>query len=1051
MEKKWIRYINVFLIFVILFSTVPIQKAEALVGDISSFTVTKQTETSITLTWTAATGANYYVLKDGSTVIYEGKDLTFEAKNLAVNSTHNFYLHATDGTSTSMVKYRKAYTLAKTSIVNIRTQDSGRDVYIDFLCNNTTISNTDIGQYIWFQNSVTSGSQPYVNNLTTNQGLGKNYVTAYVRITDPNIEHNIQIDVYSTTNVIVCKQNITLNATLKSPKNLKVDNQTTNSVSLSWDAVQHATNYIVKDGPTTIYNGPNTSFVHSSLGGDTVRSYTIYATDGITNSTPTSPLSVRLNGRMPYTVNSTETSADIYFSCFNNEHNTGYMELIETGYGGIDFDNYQTNKMNNGGEAYFYVGGLQPGKKYFYEIGVKDSTNSFYICYEKVIIMTAPAQPMVSFYTYVFDTNQAFWSVSGNTTGATSYEIYRNGALVYSGVSSSFWDNDIDYGTPYTYEYYAVNAHGRSVPLVKNITYEQPIWASYTSDANSVTLDWEDYSGTITAWSLYDSEESYEYLYYDFSTEYTLTGLNPSTTYDFKIIGINEDEGIEYHSIISTSTIAPVSPPLKPATFTWDERGNSYIKLSWAASAGATSYVLKRDGVEIYNGSALSFVDTGRTPNTSYNYSVIARNAGGESTSISVLGLTSNSAVTGTATPTNAVTMNLNWSSSDVAITKYKVTQIQTNKLLVNMTSASSVNDTSLNPNTLYNYKIEGFNASNVKKYETIINGTTPVLSTPTFTNQMIEEGYLYTQWSGVTGASKYNLKIDGVLVQQTNSVSYFLTNGLIPGNTYHFEVEAVHVNGSKSAPLVFDTKFEVPFNVTYTNVTPTSVTVNWYSTNPALTSWYFYNDDSGEYYSEGDEINSYTITGLSPNMEYYLVLETSTPTAVAYRKYIHYTTPGGALNLQSPNAVSNFGTVNVDGTVKKINTNLDKVTIEDTRGTGEGWNLTVSASQFTQTTGVTPIKLPTNTLKLNGISSVNQIEGSSSLPNIMTGSPWIIDNGTIKIATAGTNVGMGKFELVFPANALELSIDTSKKVVDQNNLPTVYSNTINWVLSTGP
>lgn len=167
-------------------------------------------------------------------------------------------------------------------------------------------------------------------------------------------------------------------------------------------------------------------------------------------------------------------------------------------------------------------------------------------------------------------------------------------------------------------------------------------------------------------------------------------------------------------------------------------------------------------------------------------------------------------------------------------------------------------------------------------------------------------------------------------------------------------------------------------------------------------------------------------------------------------------TTPGqvtlqsGTMDITAPATTVNLGSITVDSTSKTVSANLSNMTVVDNRGTGEGWNVTVSASQFTQTSGVTPLKLPTNTLKLNGVGTISQTIGTSGGPTATT-APWTIDTGAVKVLSAAANKGMGTFTVAFPASAISLTVDTAQKVVDPANNPTVYASTLTWVVSTGP
>lgn len=159
-----------------------------------------------------------------------------------------------------------------------------------------------------------------------------------------------------------------------------------------------------------------------------------------------------------------------------------------------------------------------------------------------------------------------------------------------------------------------------------------------------------------------------------------------------------------------------------------------------------------------------------------------------------------------------------------------------------------------------------------------------------------------------------------------------------------------------------------------------------------------------------------------------------------------------GSLSLTTPSVSADFGSITVDGTTKTQNVNLGTLNASDYRGTGEGWHVTVSASQFTQTNvGVNPaLLLETNTLFLNGISNITQVDGSSGLPT-SSGAPWTIDSGAVEILSAAVGDGLGSFDVTFPANALELNVDTSKTIVDPDNNPTLFESTITWTIVAGP
>ena len=88
-------------------------------------------------------------------------------------------------------------------------------------------------------------------------------------------------------------------------------------------------------------------------------------------------------------------------------------------------------------------------------------------------------------------------------------------------------------------------------------------------------------------------------------------------------------------------------------------------------------------------------------------------------------------------------------------------------------------------------------------------------------------------------------------------------------------------------------------------------------------------------------------------------------------------------------------------------------LTIQDTRGTGAGWNATITSTQFT-TGGATPNTLATNASSLTGVTSVCA-SGTCTNPTNSVSYPVAVPAGTtpptaVKFFNAAVNTGMGKF-----------------------------------------
>lgn len=156
-----------------------------------------------------------------------------------------------------------------------------------------------------------------------------------------------------------------------------------------------------------------------------------------------------------------------------------------------------------------------------------------------------------------------------------------------------------------------------------------------------------------------------------------------------------------------------------------------------------------------------------------------------------------------------------------------------------------------------------------------------------------------------------------------------------------------------------------------------------------------------------------------------------------------------GSISVNYTGATVSLGNVSVDGTTKTVTANLSNVQVADNTGYGNGWTLTLQASQFAEVGGSAGLSLPLGSLTYKGVSSVDN--GVTSFVS----TDQVIDNGApVTVATAASGQGIGNTVITSNQPSLSLLVDTSKAYVDTNNLvggATPYSSTLTWVVSTGP
>jgi fibronectin type 3 domain-containing protein len=241
------------------------------------------------------------------------------------------------------------------------------------------------------------------------------------------------------------------------------------------------------------------------------------------------------------------------------------------------------------------------------------------------------------------------WNASA---GATSYRVKR--ATMSGGpytpvaapATSNFTDTGLTNGTAYFYVVSAVNATGESPnsseasakPAAPVQAPGAPTGLMASAGTAQVSLNWTASAGAAS-YHVKRSTTSggpYTQIAAPAGTNFTDTGLTNGTTYFYVVSAVNSAGESANSSQASATPSAPAKPPAAPAGLQATP-GNAQVTLTWTASAGASSYHLKRSTTsggpytQITASATTSFTNTGLTNGTTYFYVVSAVNSVGES------------------------------------------------------------------------------------------------------------------------------------------------------------------------------------------------------------------------------------------------------------------------------------------------------------------------------------------------------------------------------------------------------------------------------------
>ena len=240
-----------------------------------------------------------------------------------------------------------------------------------------------------------------------------------------------------------------------------------------------------------------------------------------------------------------------------------------------------------------------------------------------------------------------YWTL---VPGATAYRVYRsatpnNSAPLMIGMFAmpGFISGGLTNGTTYYFRVAAANdvgvgAMSAEVSVTPGTPPAAPSVLTAVPAIGSVTLNWTASTGA-TSYHIFRSTTSNGQSAVPIgtasTTTFTSTGLTVGTTYFFKVAAVN---AIGVGPMSGEASAGPTPPPAAPTNVS-ATGGDKQVTLSWAVSAGATSYNIYRGTTS--NGQAAAavannltsptFTDTTVTNSTTYYYKVTALNGAGES------------------------------------------------------------------------------------------------------------------------------------------------------------------------------------------------------------------------------------------------------------------------------------------------------------------------------------------------------------------------------------------------------------------------------------
>lgn len=405
-------------------------------------------------------------------------------------------------------------------------------------------------------------------------------------------------------------------------------------------------------------------------------------------------------------------------------------------------------------------------------------------------------------------------------------------------------------------------------------------------------------------------------------TGYTVTGLSPSTTYYFTIVGTTSTATSAPSGLGSATTMAP-APPVAPSSLSASAASSSQINLTWAASstAGITYSVFSSTSAgsmstPIATGLAgTSFAATGLTASTTYFFAVKAVLSGTSSAGSNTASATTQAPVPPsapsllTASATSSSQINLSWAASSTSADTYTV--YNGSVVAVSGLASTNYSVTGLSASTAYTFTVVAVSstgtstASNAASATTQAASVVPPAAPYGLSASPGSASQVNLNWQpSTTSAVTYGVYLGTVSGVTSTLVASGLTNqsaaitGLLDNTTYYFTVKAVSSAGASSSvsnqasATTQALPATPPESLSATAASSSQINLSWPAvTNTGATYAVYYGTASGATNTllvTGIAATSYQATGLTASTTYYFIVRsisaggTSSPSSQA-------------------------------------------------------------------------------------------------------------------------------------------------------------------------
>ncbi|SFT14088.1 Chitodextrinase [Zhouia amylolytica] len=241
------------------------------------------------------------------------------------------------------------------------------------------------------------------------------------------------------------------------------------------------------------------------------------------------------------------------------------------------------------------------------------------------------------------------WNAATDNVGVTNYEVFRDGVSIgLSGGNTTFNVTGLSANTAYDFTVFARDAAGNVSPSsnVHTVTTnnandtQAPTAPTNLSSNNTTTttttLNWNAATDNVGVTDYQVFQDGVSIGLSGGNTTFNVSGLTANTSYDFTVFARDAAGNVSPSSNVHTVTTlnaADTQAPTAPTNLSSNNTTSTSTTLSWNASTdnvGVTNYQVFQDGQSIgFSGGGTNFNVNSLTPDTSYDFTVRARDAAG--------------------------------------------------------------------------------------------------------------------------------------------------------------------------------------------------------------------------------------------------------------------------------------------------------------------------------------------------------------------------------------------------------------------------------------